>query len=248
MSDSSFVKINDMTHVINHLSSIKDSALPILIWKIIGDTKYIAGIKIEAVRKTRNDFIVTPSEDDVSKVQDLMGVHNYIDLYVPEHALIFRCNVRQTEAPLRYYLEVPEFMAQVERRKSLRLDLSSSNEVTIKFSKNQQIQNSTQQKFQKSCYDISSGGFSFLVSRVESKFFKINDLIRTVEISTAQWKSTLTVQVSLVKEVGPDENTDLSYKAWRVSCRFMDIDDISKKYLDKFVFERLKPKDHAINF
>lgn len=247
MADSVFTRIDDKDTVLKYLTSIKESSGSALIWKIIGDSKFTAEVKIEAIRKTRGDFILVPDEGDADKVQSLMGTNGFIDFYIPESSLIFRCKIRQTEAPVRYFLEVPEFMAQIERRQSLRLDLSDSNEVTIKFSKHQEPSKTIQQKFSKNCFDISAGGLSFLVSRLESKSFKVNDFIRAVEIQTPQWKSQVILQVALVKELTPDENSDISYKAWKVSCRFISLDDISKKYLTKFVFERLKSNEHVIN-
>lgn len=247
MAESVFTRIDDKDAVMNYLTNIKESSNSALIWKIIGDSKFTAEVKIEAIRKTRSDFIVIPNEGEADKVQSLMGTNGFIDIYVPESALIFRCKIRQTEAPVRYFLEVPDFMAQIERRQSLRLNLSASDEVTIKFSKQQELNRTIQQKFSKNCYDISAGGLSFLVSRVESKLFKVNDFVRSVEIQTPQWKSMVVLQVALVKELTPDESNDMSYKAWKVSCRFIGLDEVSKKYLTKFVFERLKANEHVIN-
>ena len=103
------------------------------------------------------------------------------------------------------------------------------------------------QQFGKSCFDISTGGFSFLVSRMESKFFQINDPIRMLEIKISDWSTIVNVEIALIKEVEPDEYNGLTYKVWRICCRFSLIDQISKKYLEKYIFERIKDELHAIS-
>jgi len=180
-------------------------------------------------------------------VQELMSSLGYIDLYVPDSALLLRCNIRQTDAPHRYYLQIPDFVAQVDRRKSFRLNVYATEDVKVSFGKSVSISRQMSQHFHKSCFDISPGGFSFLVSRMESKFFQVNDTICSIEIKTKSWTSKINAEITLIKEVGPDEFNDLTYKVWRICCRFSQIDQITKKYLEKYIFERIKDELHAIN-
>jgi len=68
-----------------------------------------------------------------------------------------------------------------------------------------------------------------------------------VELKAGDWSTKAAAEVVTIREIEPDEHNGLSYKVWRVSCRFTQIDQISRKYLEKFIFERIKEELHAIN-
>lgn len=246
-SENKLKKVQDESVITSLLSSAKEAELEVFIWRLVGGSKHLAHVKIESLRKSRKDFCIVPLSGQEHTVQELMSCQDYIDLYIPESALLLRCQIRQTDAPVRYYLQIPVFVAQVERRKNLRLNVYDTEEVKIGFSKSVSIPRPMTQQFSKACFDVSSGGFSFLVSRMESKFFQINDPIRTIEIKAGSWSTKVNAQVALIKEIEPDEFNGLTYKVWRVCCRISQIDDISKKYLEKFIFERIKDELHVIN-
>jgi hypothetical protein len=247
MNGNKLKKVNDESTIMSLLSSAKEGSFEVYIWRLIGDSKHVAHVKIESIRKSRGDFSIAPMDLADRKVQELIGSQNFIDLYIPDSALLLRCSIKQTDAPHRYYLHLPEFVAQVERRKSFRVNVHETSEVRLNFNKAIPFPRHMTQQFNKNCFDISTGGFSFFVSRMESKFFKVNDPIRSVVVQIGNWTTKINAEVALIKEVEPDEYNGLTYKVWRVCCRFNQIDQISKKYLEKFVFERLKEEVHAIN-
>jgi c-di-GMP-binding flagellar brake protein YcgR len=158
-----------------------------------------------------------------------------------------RCNIKTTNAPVRYYLQIPEFVAQVDRRKNFRLKVHESGEVKVTFGKSVLLPKPMTQHFMKNCFDVSTGGFSFYVSKMESKFFQVDDSIPVVEIKAGKWSVKVDAEIATIREVEPDEYNGLSYKVWRISCRFKRLDQISLKYLEKFIFERIKDELHVIN-
>lgn len=240
-------KISEESVVHSFISGTKEAELEVYIWRFVGGTKHLANVRIESVRRARKDFSIVPIPGHERQVQELMSSLEYIDLYVPESALLLRCTIRQTDAPLRYYLQIPEFVVQVDRRKGFRLHVYDTEDVKVSFGKSVSSPRQMSQHFHKSCFDISSGGFSFFVSRMESKFFQVNDPIRSVEIKTRSWTSKINAEIALIKEVEPDELNGFNYKVWRVCCRFTQMDQISKKHLEKYIFERIKDEQHAIN-
>lgn len=246
-NENKLKKVKDEAVIVSLLSSTKEGEQEVFIWRLVGGSKHLANVRIESIRKPRRDFCIVPALGHEKQVQELMASQNYIDLYVPESALLLRCNIKQTDAPVRYYLQLPEFAAQVERRKSFRLNVYQSDEVQLRFSKSVSLPRPMSQAFHKSCFDISAGGFSFFVSRLESKFFQIHDPIRNIELQIGDVKTKVSAEVALVKEVEPDEHNGLTYKVWRICCRFKQIDQVSVKHLEKFIFERIKEELHAIN-
>ncbi|MBA2403993.1 MAG: PilZ domain-containing protein [Bdellovibrionales bacterium] len=246
-NDNKLAKVQDEAIIHNLISGAKEAELEVFIWRLVGGSKHLANVRIESIRKQRKDFCIIPIAGHERTVQELMSGQGYIDLYVPESALLLRCNIRHSDAPFRYYLHIPDFVAQVERRKSFRLNVYETEDVKISFGKSVSIPRPMSQHFHKSCFDISTGGFSFLVSRMESKFFQINDPIRTIEIKSGGWSTKVNAEIALIKEVEPDEFNGLTYKVWRICCRFNQLDQISKKHLEKYIFERIKDELHAIN-
>lgn len=208
----------------------------------------MAKVKIESLRKFKNDFCIVPADGQDRMVMEMMGSQNHIDLYVPESALLLRCNIKHTDAPFRYYLTIPEFVAQADRRKSLRLSTHDLGDLKLCFAKPMNgSQRPVVQHFMKTCYDVSTGGFSFLVSKGEFRFFEANDEIPQVELKSKGLNTKLNVEVVTIKEMDPNEQNGLTYKAWKISCRFTQIDQVTKKYLEKFIFERIKEDLCAIN-
>lgn len=246
-NDNSLKKVKDEYAILSLLFGAKDNSADVFVWKLIGNTKHLGQVRIESIRKMRNDFCIIPAEGQDRAVQDLMSGQNYVDLYIPDSALLLRCSVKQTDAPFRYYLKIPEFVAQVDRRKSLRLNTYDTSEVKVSFGKSVANPRPMSQYFLKDCFDVSPGGFSFFISKMESKFFHANDPISTVEIKAGKWSTHADAEIVMIREVEPDEFNGLTYKVWRVSCRFSKIDQISRKYLEKFIFERIKDELHAIN-
>lgn len=240
-------KVKDDYAILSLLSSAKDNSSDVFIWKLIGNIKHLAQVRIESIRKLRNDFCIVPGEGQDRSVQNLIGTHNFVDLFIPESALLLRCKIKTSDAPLRYYLEIPDFVAQAERRNHFRLDTHDSGEVKVKFGKTVLLPKQMSQHFYKDCLDVSSGGFSFYASRLEVKFFQNGDEIPAIELRAGNWVSKVSGQVAMIREVEPDEHNGLSYRVWRVSCRFTQIDQVSRKYLEKYIFERIKEDLHAIN-
>lgn len=247
LSDNKLKKVKDEANILSLINGAKEGNFEVFIWKLVGGSKHLGQVRIESVRKVRKDFCIIPAEGQERPVQELMSSHGHIDLYIPESALLLRCQIKQTDAPIRYYLSLPKFVAQVDRRKSLRLNVYMDSEVKVCFPKSVMLPRPMTQHFMKSCLDISSGGFSFYVSKMESKFFQVGDPIIGMDIKAGDWSAKLGAEVTTIREIEPDEYNGLSYKVWRVCCRFTHIDQISKKYIDRFILERIKDELHAIN-
>jgi hypothetical protein len=53
--------------------------------------------------------------------------------------------------------------------------------------------------------------------------------------------------IVLIREIEPDTSNGLNYKVWRICCKFEKIDEIQKKFLEKYIFERIKDELSVIN-
>ncbi len=240
-------KIYDAFQILSNLSKAKEDVCEVYVWRFVGGVKHLGLCRIEAIRKQRNDFCIVPTEGQDRVIQELLSGLTQIDFYIPSMCLLMRCNVKQTDAPFRYYLELPEFIAQVERRQAMRLNVYEQEELKVSFGKTITLPKTMSQFFLKSCVDVSTGGLSFFVSKTESKLFRPDDVIPTMELKAKDFSLKIASQVLTVREIEPDEANGFSYKVWRVSCRITQIDPVSKKQLERFIFERIKDELHAIS-
>lgn len=239
--------MTDRGTILSLIKGAKERSLDIFFWKMIGDTKMMGQIKIDFVRKSKNDFSISPLEGQQQVIREILGSQDMVDVYIPELHLLFRTKINKPCHSQKYYLKLPEYVALVERRKSFRINTYNQGEIEINVFKSDNSLRTQQQQFRKKCYDVSAGGFSFLVSKMEHRFFKKNDSLCNVDLLTKNKSIKSHAKIIDVYEVAPDEFNNFHYKVWRVSCRFTKIDDLSKKYLEKFVFERLKEDLSVIN-
>lgn len=246
-NDIQLKKVTDEHIILSLLSGAKDSRSEVFVWKLIGNQKHLGLARIESIRKIRKDFCLTPLEGQESLIQDLMGCQDLVDLYIPSSSTLLRCIIKQADAPDRYHLQLPEFIAQVERRDNLRMEIDGNSEVKLSFTKSIILPRKMSQRFTKNCFNISTGGFSFYISKMETNYFQMKDLISSVEVSADKWSTKVESEIVAIKEIEPDENNGLSYKVWHVSCRFSKIDPISQKYLENYILERIKKELHAIS-
>lgn len=247
MASNDLSKVQDEGVILSLLQGAKEKSSEVFVWRFIGGEKHLGLTRIESIRKLRGDFCIVPQSGQERVVQDLIGSANFIDLYIPEYCLLLRCDIRQTDAPERYYLKIPDFVAQIDRRKSARLSTEGDPSIQVKFSKLPPVSKGLKQLFTKNCFDLSAGGLSFYVSRQESKFFRPGDVDKALQLSTDEVTLTADAEVTSVIEVEPDEFNGLSYKVWRVSYRFLNLDQTHQKSLERFIFKRIKDELHVIN-
>ncbi len=215
---------------------------------MVGETKHLVPIKVEVIRKARSDFAIVADQGHEAEAKELIGGSSFMDIYVPESALLLRARLKQFEQETgRFYLEVPEFIAQFERRKNFRLNVFGQEKVMVQFTKNVMMPRPQSQLFLKSCFDISAGGFSFLVSKLETKYFKVGDKVGSIQLKVGERALPVDASVVLIREIEPDASNGLNYKVWRICCKLEKIDDIQKKFLEKYIFERIKDELSVIN-
>lgn len=238
-------KIQDPAIIYELLMGCKETHSDVFIWKMIGGTEYLSQVRVESVSKSRKDFSIIPMDDREIEVQNLLMNQSYIDFYIPDSLLLFRCQLKTNFAPIRYTFNLPQEVSQVDRRATKRVSTYEDNDLQISFlSQNERGQN---QQFSKPCFDLSGGGLSFYISRMEKKFFREGEMLKEVSISTPSGSSKVKAEMILVKEIEPNEFNGLPYRVWRVCCRFKEIDNPSKLLLDRFILEKIKGELHVIN-
>jgi hypothetical protein len=245
--ETNLKKISDKEAILSVLSEIKEFGLEAHLWKLVGDEIYLAGVTLEAIRKSTNDICLVPVKGQEDVVANIVGNNIFLDIQIPNSSIFFRCKLKSVKSPHRYYVIFPEFFALPERRKGVRIKFIEESKVRVSFNKANNAIKTINQKFIKNCYDIGVGGFSFLISRAELKYFNTNDVIPEVEINLDQEKIKLSSKVKVVREIEPDEYNGLSYKVWRVSCAYVKIEGSTHKKIENFIIKKIKNEINDIN-
>ena len=79
-NDNKLKKVNDESTILSLLTSAKEAETEVFIWKLVGNSKHLAHVRIEAIRKARKDFCIVPDVGQDRQVQELMASQNFIDL------------------------------------------------------------------------------------------------------------------------------------------------------------------------
>lgn len=245
-TDNNLKEVKDKVTIFNLLTGAKENDSDVFVWRFIGSQKHLGRMRIESFRKTDGTLCLVPVEEDEKIVREIVGNLGHVDVYIPDCAMLFRCDLKTTDRDIRYYLKIPTLVAQLERRISVRLVTDKNSKFTVQFTTSSRRQNLPPMQFTKDCIDISSGGLSFYVSKQELKFFQISEEIKKVKISLEVKSIPLEMMVTTILEISPDEFNKLPYKVWRVNCKFTSIDQISKKYLEKFILEKINLDLHDI--
>jgi hypothetical protein len=246
-TDNNLKEVKDKVTIFNLLSGAKENDSDVFVWRLIGHKKHLGKMRIESLRKSDNVLCLIPLEDDEAIIKEIVGNLGHVDLYIPDCAMLLRCDLKSTDRGLRYYLKIPILVVQLERRQVLRLTISDPNSLQVNFSKSSQRSVGGPQHFSKPCVDLSSGGISFFVSKLELKYFQIGDEISEVKLKFEKWSIQLALQVCSILEISPDEYNKLPYRVWRINCKFNSIDQVSKKYLERYIFERINQELRVIN-
>lgn len=246
MSNNSLKKNYNKYAIHSIIENTKEAEKPIMGWKIIAGKKVTVNVIFHIIRKFRNEVVVRAVSDQAkNSLGSLAAGAEKLNFYLPEDLVLFQTTVKSLEENGDIVIEIPEFIAQVDRRKDLRLFLDNGIKIPISFDKQNHGQRVTTQKFNKMCFDISSGGLSFIVSKTESKFFMIDDeiFIESLEIDSNIIK--LKAKIVNILDVEPNSHNQLMYKGKKICLKYTKISNRSKEILNDYVF-RFVDFDDAI--
>ena len=223
--------------ILSIINNVKNNNRPAMGWKILAGKKVTVEVVFRVIRKFKNEMVVKAVSSHGKKtLMDMAAGAQKLNFYLPDDLVLFQTEVKHIDVNGDITVGIPEMMAQVDRRKNLRLFVENSMNVNVEFMKQNHGHKVFTQKFEKKCFDVSSGGFSFLISKAESRFFMSNDSIFAIELTIGDQKIELNGTVTSILELEPNEYNKLNYKAWKVCVKYSDIEIDSKKKIDEFVF------------
>ncbi len=245
-TDNQLKEVKDKATIFSLLSGAKENDSDVFVWRLIGGQKHLGRMKVESFRKSDSVLCLVLVDENLGLVKEIVGNLGHVDLYIPDCAMLLRCDLKSTDRGQRYYVKIPPLVVQLERRKSLRLVPTDEDPVTVSITKSVKKMGGGFQQFKKPCVDISIGGFSIYVSKLELKHFQIGDEISSGEIIFQTRKLLIAAQVCSIIEIAPDDFNKNPYKIWRVNFRFSSHNQLSMRQLEKYIFEKINQDLHVI--
>lgn len=228
------------------INNTKINEKTVLGWKIVAGRKVTVEVIFHIIRKFRNEVVVRAvGPQGKSKLANLATGANKLNFYLPDDMVLFQTEVKHIEPAGDIRIKIPEMIAQVDRRKDLRLFVENGINIELQFFKQNHGQKIATQQFKKGCFDISAGGLSFVISKTEKKFFKDGDIIKSIKLNLDNKDIELDSQIINILEVEPNAQNDLHYRGWKVCVKYLNLKKEIKKVIEEFVFRYIE-LDEAI--
>jgi len=225
----------DESEIFKALSQAKLKKQKVLLWKFVGERKLVVEVEITDVVGYRNELQIEPSHENDDEVHGILRDTRLINLYIEETQVLFQTRVRAINKN-KVVLAIPKMIAQINRRKDLRLEIKDYMHAKVFLYKDNADRNIGTQAFDKKCWDIGGGGVSFLVSKMESKFFQKWDKIKNISITLDDKQVELNGQVVNIIPVKPDNKNKLNYTAYRICIQFIKPNPAVKSFIKEYVF------------
>lgn len=224
--------------ILSIINNTKNDEKPVLGWKIVAGKKVTVDVVFQVIRKFRNEVVVRAvGSRGKSTLGDLASGAQKLNFYLPDDMVLFQADVKQIELNGDVRITMPQMIAQIDRRKYLRLFVEETMNVKVKFLKENHGHSKITQKFEKNCFDISAGGFSFVIAKSESRFFYNCDSIFGIEMQIGKEKINIAADVINVLDIEPNEENKLHYKGQKVCVQYSNISKESKSLINNYVFK-----------
>ncbi len=204
-------------------------------WKIFLDKKWLAAYQLKIVR-TRTEELVFELQDEgpnaIESTKKILAHEKEVRFWVPGMGVLFSCLIiSSTDKEL--ITKYPKFFAHQDRRKSLRLKIST-HPVTVSIP--MKWQNSTQVSYRdKTPYDISSGGFSFIATKDESVLFKNGLQLQGLMINIDSHPCLVEANVVTIVQISPTIENGLFYESSKICFSFEKIQEFDQVFIESYV-------------
>lgn len=241
-SENQLKKIHDQKLIGHQLLSAKERGEQVFVWRFVGDRKVMVSVKIDVVKKASLELIVRPAAEDDAGFLGILGGAEHLNFFLPSSSLLFQSSLKHVAPSGQVTVAFPSFVAQVERRKWLRLRCADRSDLRLQFSKPIPSPVPSKQFFAKPLQDLSAGGLSFLITRAEAKFFIAGEKIKNLEVIVKQEKLILVGQILRVQEPAATS----PQKLLKVTVAFDSVQKKEQDFLSRFVFENLSLDEKAV--
>ncbi len=212
-----FEKIESSQKITEVLTTIKESGLKTFIWKLGPNGKEIAEVRLQIIRKKRNELVFIPV-GNIFQVEKILSGTEQINIFIVDDVMLFQSQLIRVEMDYRFTVAIPEKILLMERRRSLRLQVDDSIGVKSKIV----LERGQFQKcFHKSIFDISEKGLSFFINNTEKKDFHQGEVICHVELILPNESIVIAGKIVNISPVDSSLNPHVTYDCYKVGIEFI---------------------------
>ncbi len=211
----------------------------VIAWLLVGDIKITAEVLILGLKRFRDEiqFGALPHMKD--QLEKIISNSEKINFFIQDSSVLFQGKIREFSPERGLCIHFPNMIAQLERRKHFRLLLGESLKANALFAKNSDTSFDQASFFEKKLHDISSGGMSFIISRMEEKFFKKGDVLRDIELLLEEESFFVDSEIVACVPVEPNEHNRLAYRGIKICTQYTSVTQETQKSIEQFVFQYL---------
>ena len=245
---SSFNKLKsnkDREAILELLEKAHKLGSRILAWKDVHGERVTTDVYLRTIRKSKSEFEIYSHNPNSMEYEQVLHHGKLINLYFPELALLFQTTILEKKNEVSL-LKFPEMIAQVERRRHLRLNLVGHPKCEVKcfFYKSMAskfLKTEVQtQYFEQSCHDVSAGGLSIVLPKQAAKFFSEGELVCQLYLSIGGQEMTVDGAIVAKVPIEPNKDNKLHYRGIKICLEFKNLDDESRKFIEDYVFKNIQ--------
>lgn len=236
MRENKFLKLEDSSDILSIIEGLKSKESQVLAWSFFGNKKVTSELYVHLIRKARGEFILKASSPlEFEKLQDLITQKKKINFYLNDEMALFQSEIKFDPDSKLLIAKFPTMIAQINRRKFERYSIQENKKVDLSFSK--EIIEFTQkriQSFKKKAFDLSCGGFSFVVSKSEKKYFNKKDKF-FIEMNLGEKFIYSSCVICSVLEIEPTKKNGLNYKGLKIGVQFVNMEEEYLRALQEYI-------------
>lgn len=208
--------------ILESLLKIQKNNQIILAWYAFNGHLLQAELRLKTIRKDRNDLVLVPQWDSLDYLQQLISGQGRINFYVPDESLVFISELKLLDEQGILTVGMPEKYFLHDRRRDQRIDLLPSLSISFEGI-----------SLAKRCLDISSGGFSLVISQQERRLFKLSEY--QVTLTNGELSLQLEANLSNELKLRPYMLDKCPYGGFRLAFSFLNMNDLTRKRLDDLI-------------
>ena len=245
IDDSKFKKIHDTRRISSLLLTTKEKQHTVYVWRIIGDKKILAEVQFDLVLSARCELRLVPRPEAREDFNHVLGSTTTINFFIPHSSTLFQATVKGHHGDYGIVVSFPDFVAQMERRRWLRMEGENQTRLRVQFTKKAGQPRVMNQFFSKAVSDLSAGGLSFIATKQELRFLTEGEHLKAVEVLVEGKKIKVDAKVTRLQETAVRPYA-LGAKIYKVGLSFESIDGKEQDVLAKFIFQNMAIKPEAV--
>ena len=221
------------------LNEILNEKRPCQAWKIFLDKKWVVNYELKIVRTRTEELVyhvIQESSETIENSKKILQHEKDVRFWIASMGVLFSCKIisfSNTELVVKF----PSFFAHQDRRKTMRLRVTEQL-VTVSIPMQWQGSKNVSYK-EKTPFDISSGGFSFIATKDEAEMFKNGLCVSKIMVTVNGRPCLIEAKVVTIVTIAPTKDNGLFYESSKICFTFAEIEEMDQLYIDNFVMDSI---------